>query len=561
MAIAPVQLSPARVADDDEIDQRPGLLARAVDAVNELPGKVADVVGSGVQALREGDQAMARNINENVFGGVPVLPVPAQPGGTFMPAIPAAAAAEPVPAAPATPPVIEPATDPRPLPPAPARPTGGPAPKRDWQASARKIAAEVEKGSPTPPAPNAEQVAMDARTAAGEAEARAQQGLTDVATAKAEEIAAHETLKADVLKRANVEAEEKRAAGMAYLQKAREEARNFKMKDMFEGKEGSLVAVALMAGLGQFAATRSGGKNGALEQLNAAADRWEARERARYQQLLDSGTMAERDIDLIDAEVKNKKAGLLENLAGMRDGLDARFLGPEAAAKGGVIQAQLRKDAAALQAEAAEKVAKRAFDERELTVKEGLAAAEIKLRGGQTAAAYAQAAESRAGAAARAAAGAAGGVAPDQYVHGPGGKPIGVVADKKVAAEVNQSLAGYRGFMEKASRLRDLVAKHGGELTGDVAGEMNALRTALTLDIKNLEQGGALDEGMVKVVEGMIPDQTGWSGKFLKNNSRAVAQINMALRMADDKIRNRVNAAGLRDEVVDRFGFKLPGGK
>jgi hypothetical protein len=128
---------------------------------------------------------------------------------------------------------------------------------------------------------------------------------------------------------------------------------------------------------------------------------------------------------------------------------------------------------------------------------------------------------------------------------GPGGQPLGVAQTEKGAGETSAAIAGYTNFRVGAERLRDQIQRHGSEFTGKVAGEMDAQKTELLLAVRDSNTGlGALDKGLVTTVEGLVPDMTGWSGTF-SNNARAIAKLNKAIQLADDKMRAKLDAQGL----------------
>jgi hypothetical protein len=197
---------------------------------------------------------------------------------------------------------------------------------------------------------------------------------------------------------ANVWAEKKRSEASAYLSRARDEIRGYHPTELFEGREAARVGAWVLAGIGQFAATMSGGPNTALQVLNGAVESWAQRERERYQRLVQKGEMAAQDAELVEAEILNKKVGIREGFINRRAEVKARQVGREAAAEGDAIEAGLQKKNAEEEMKIEALKEQRVLAQRDMARQEMLARSTVGLQA-------AQAANLRSEAAARAAAG------------------------------------------------------------------------------------------------------------------------------------------------------------
>lgn len=258
----------------------------------------------------------------------------------------------PPPVVPVAPPSVAPPA-PRPMrqSPAAAKPSAAPAPTVDTQVT-----------------PEAKALLARQQARSGEIEANRQVANLGAERGEEEARLADEQTKQEA--EVNTWADKKRGETKSFLMAEREKIRNFKAQDLFEGREGARVGAWLMAGIGQFAASMSGGPNTALQVLNQATESFAKKERDKYEQLVKSGQMAAEDMDLAEAEIKNKVVGIRENFINRRTSLKARFEGKEAAARGDAVIAGLQKANVADEQTIADTAEKRLMEKKKLAIEE-----------------------------------------------------------------------------------------------------------------------------------------------------------------------------------------------
>lgn len=472
------------------------------------------------------------------------------PGGVNMspdmpPVVPGVA--PPVPDAPVLepPPEVEPAVPPmlaRPEP-APVRP---PAPKPTAGPGGGTRAAAAPSAPGAPHANDADRKANESRVGAEYDQEQAINKETGVSVDKATEEATLLKQQDDLAAKATADAEKRRSAAMDHLDKTRQEAADFKPQDQFEGREAARVTSWIAAGLGHIGAGLSGGPNTALQVLNAAADSWERKEAARYQRLVKNGEMSERQFAHVEIELAAKKAGMLESFANQRTTLKAKFEGREAAAKGDGLIAALHAKSAEIQAINAEKVKADVLNQREIAVKELVGRAQAN-------AANANAAESRANAKAKEATAGAGGPPPDMLVTDGTGRPFGVSSTTpKAAADATEALGGYTKFNAAADKMIAEVRKSGTAMTGKASATLQSLRGELIGAARSalFPGGGTLDKGFVDLLENMIPDPAGWSGK-VTSEATIIAKLLQSKTAVTRETKSKLAAAGIGVDRLD----------
>ncbi len=91
------------------------------------------------------------------------------------------------------------------------------------------------------------------------------------------------------------------------------------------------------------------------------------------------------------------------------------------------------------------------------------------------------------------------------------------------------SQAALDKYNRNSNRLQALLEKHGTQAFGEGAGEMDSLSKSLALDIKDITDAGALDEGLINVVNSMHGDPNAIftsGGNVLERLRTAQAQLN-----------------------------------
>jgi hypothetical protein len=289
-------------------------------------------------------------------------------------------------------------------------------------------------------------------------------------------------------------------------------------------------AAALGAAVGGYLAGKTGGRNMALDTIQQAVENDYQIQKDNLAQRRDLLMLSKQDRQAYEERLKNEDAKLRINKLGVYE--KAARIQEEKLAKNGVADVDFNKDQTLLglreiiakqkQGLGAE-LYQRAVEQQKI----GLEQQRINLERERM-----KAAQTPTG--------------PTGVIMGPGGQPIGVAAGgEKQAVETSSAIAGYANFRKFAEDYRNMVQKHGSEFTGKTAGDMDALKTELLLAVRDSNTGlGALDKGLVSTVEGLVPDMTGFSGSF-SNNARAIAKLNKAIQLADDKMRAKLDAAGV----------------
>lgn len=183
--------------------------------------------------------------------------------------------------------------------------------------------------------------ATDQEVAAGE-----KTGQAKVKTAQATADSAKDV--ADAVRTANAAAATQRKqqqdlyqAGKAELDAQRQKVIKDGGRSYYDDQgAGSIIASALLSGVGQWAATMSGGPNQALNVINQQMDRDAALKRQKAQMELErlglKGADLKERLDMATLEIQNAKSAQLENLIAERD---------HRLAKAGVGAAEAEKDA------------------------------------------------------------------------------------------------------------------------------------------------------------------------------------------------------------------------
>lgn len=439
----------------------------------------------------------------------------------------------PPPAAPAVSdplPPADPAADPgKPLPGAPP-PTGGaapPLPKPSMavtgtsttrtESSQKTVMGEGEKEARAKLA-ETRQGAEGLVERKAEHEREARQGELTIAQQTNQEIAAAEAAAAEQRKK------DEETVGRLNARKDDLVKRygNGEIKDLFarKGHAASFMA-AVAEGFGAFGAALAGTENTAskviaraiendyqVQKENLAKDR-EMIAIAKEDAAAHRQVMQDRDLAL-----RTKKVALYDKAIRMRQEEGARM---------GLSAVDLEKDAETLKL-------KEAWAKEEADLQAQFR--EVVTKGGSTTTQRAPTVAAGAGAVS------------GKTVIGPGGQPIGEAQDEKTARDLSAGLAGYANFRRLALQYRDKIAKHGSELYGKTAGEMEADQGELLMAVRDTNSGlGSLDKGLVEVVSKIIPDATGVSGT-LSSKAAMVAKIDRAVQIADQKVKSKLDAAG-----------------
>lgn len=298
------------------------------------------------------------------------------------------------------------------------------------------------------------------------------------------------------------------------------------LRSFFVGKRPAAEFVAAISGaVGAYVAVRSGsGRNFAKESIDKAIDR-DFKEQAflieHDKELLN---LAKQDVQAATLkktamlhELQIKKVGLLDVADRMRS---------EELAAHGVKTADIAKDEKIL-------AIRKKRQEEEAELWKGL-------RKDVTKSSTVQRQPMPTG---------AGGLSENSII-GPDGKPLGMAPDKKVAQEASAGIAGYTNFTRAAKKYRNMIRDNGSEFSGAGAGKMNAIQTELLLAVRDSNTGlGSLDKGLQEVVEKLVPTASGWTGTF-SNNARMVAQLDEAMRLADQKLQTRLASAGVGNPAI-----------
>jgi hypothetical protein len=147
---------------------------------------------------------------------------------------------------------------------------------------------------------------------------------------------------------------QKLSAADDYLKQQREAYAKDGVKDFYADKSTfSQVAAALMVGLGQYAATISGGPNTAWNILQDSMNRHQAKERDRLAKQKDMVELAGRDQataerrrEYAELELRNQKIALLEDFKRQRETRMAKFGATEEMIKGDALLNRIEKERA-----------------------------------------------------------------------------------------------------------------------------------------------------------------------------------------------------------------------
>lgn len=296
-----------------------------------------------------------------------------------------------------------------------------------------------------------------------------------------------------------------------------------KFSDFWASKStGAQILATVLSGIGQVAARTTGGKNLVLDALGGMIDQDFARQKADMAHRKDIMELARTDAGAAEEKLRHlglelqiKKVGVLEKLARIRQ---------EDLARNGVADAAMAGDAKLL-------ALKQKQNAETIDLQKGLRGEAERTRVMAPTAPVA-------------------GVDPKRTVMGPGGKPIGLATTEKEASDTNKALEGYTNFANSAAEMRKMISQGGSAMSGKRRGQLEALQTSLTFAVKNMEQGGALDKGLVETVTGLIPDATGWTGT-MTSSANMLAKLDKATEIARNKARARLDAAGVGGHALD----------
>jgi hypothetical protein len=318
----------------------------------------------------------------------------------------------------------------------------------------------------------------------GRQEAGAVQGLYDAKMVERDRLAAEaEAKKAEL--RQSVE------KGSAYLEQVSEKVAKTKITDWFDDQTDAVkLQTSVAMGLGAFGAALRGGENQAMRIIEGVMARDRAKKLGNLANLREDKKEATESLDkdkqrlaMADVELRAAHDGLYRNLEHERAAVLSKFGADRATIEGDKLTLAIREAAAKNKAEM--------FKGLETTVTNQYAAP--------------------------APSGPAN-VNPENVVHGPGGKPLFAAPNKEMAKAGNELATSYRVIKSEADKLEALI-KQGRTTPGSPRDKaMTAHRNTILLQIKNLEQAGALDNGTVEIVGGMVPKDAGVMG----NNAAAL---------------------------------------
>lgn len=96
-------------------------------------------------------------------------------------------------------------------------------------------------------------------------------------------------------------------------------------------------------------------------------------------------------------------------------------------------------------------------------------------------------------------------------------------------AKYRASEAALAKYNRSSERLQALLEKHGTQAFGEGSGEMSSIAKGLALDLKDISDAGALDKGLIELVDEMHGDPNAWltsGGRVLERLRTAQEQLN-----------------------------------
>jgi hypothetical protein len=170
-------------------------------------------------------------------------------------------APEPEPVPPGTVPPMLAAPPPPPPPEMLARPDEEPLPPAAPPPSPATGGAPIPAAPPPATLSPEEKAANAARIAAGQQQVSALQAEKTAVTDRAKAVSVVDSEESKLMQEASSNAKKIRDAEQAKLDQAREDIKNFKETDLFQGNDAARVGAWILAGIGEFAAKRSGTTN------------------------------------------------------------------------------------------------------------------------------------------------------------------------------------------------------------------------------------------------------------------------------------------------------------
>ncbi len=338
----------------------------------------------------------------------------------------------------------------------------------------------------------------------------AQQGALDAQKAVDNDILLQQKLtERDTLTAANEDKKQRISAdiqkGADYLAKKTADHENYKITDWIDDQtDGTRLQTSLAVGLGAFGAALSGGENQALRIVEGVIARDRQRKLSDLQKLEGQKEDASGALDksrdrltLADVELRASHDALFKHLETERAAKLAKFGSPQAAIDSDKYILGVREMNAKNKAEM--------FKGLETTVTKQYATPSSAGADGP---------------------GGLENVSPENIVAGPGGKPMFAAANKELAQRGRDLKEAYQNISTSAAKLDEQVAQ-GRSLPGsDRSSKMAAIQKGMLLELKNFVKAGALDEGMIKVAEDMIPKDAG----VLGNNRAGLTEFRSWIR-------------------------------